>query len=193
MEINFSEIDQQNPYLNKKTEPYLNEINNSNINETNTNYWEQPKVEKPKIKKVSFDDILTNMNLIVSKDGTLRSMIPKTNNIFNFNSDYNEEQPQQYPQQQYRQQEPLDPSVKHSFIYNKYFKDYKDATTPPEIKVPKTMEEYKKMLLEDKIERIKQQKRISEIKSTKLFFTTNTGGNGTISSSRNNLKSMNFR
>ena len=49
------------------------------------------------------------------------------------------------------------------------------------------------MLLEDKIERIKQQKRISEIKSTKLFFTTNIGGNGPINSSRNNLKSMSFR
>jgi DNA segregation ATPase FtsK/SpoIIIE-like protein len=214
MEINFSEIDEQNPYLNEKANPYLNETNQPNLNETNTNYWEQPKVEKPKIKKVSFDDILTNMNLVVSKDGTLRSMIPKTN-VFNFNSDYNEQQQQpqnqyqqhqqqQYrqPQQQYRQQpqnqyrqqqEPIDPSVKHSFIYNKYFKDYKDATTPPEVKVPKTMEEYKKMLLEDKIERIKQQKRISEIKSTKLFFTTNTGGNGPINSSRNNLKSMSFR
>jgi hypothetical protein len=212
MEINFSEIDQQNPYLNEKANPYQNQTNQSNLNEINTNYWEQPKVEKPKIKKVSFDDILTNMNLVVSKDGTLRSMIPKTNNIFNFNSDYNQQQypQQQYPQQQYPQQpqnqyrqqpqeqyiqqEPLDPSVKHSFIYNKYFKDYKDATTPPEVKVPKTMEEYKQMLLEDKIESIKQQKRISEIKSTKLFFTTNTsGGNGPINSSRNNLKSMSFR
>jgi hypothetical protein len=226
MEINFSEIDQQNPYLNEKSNPYLNETNQPNLNEINTNYWEQPKVEKPKIKKVSFDDILTNMNLVVSKDGTLRSMIPKTNNVFNFNSDNNQQQQypqqqysqqqysqQQYPQQQYSQQqyqqpqnqyrqqpqnqyiqqEPLDPSVKHSFIYNKYFKDYKDATAPPEVKVPKTMEEYKQMLLEDRIERIKQQKRISEIKSTKLFFTTNTGVNGPIISSRNNLKSMSFR
>ena len=220
MEINFSEIDQQNPYLNEKANPYQNQTNQPNLNETNTNYWEQPKVEKPKIKKVSFDDILTNMNLVVSKDGTLRSMIPKTNNVFNFNSEYNQQQypqqqqysqqqysqqqyqqQQQYPQQQYPQQpqnkyiqqEPLDPSVKHSFIYNKYFKDYKDATAPPEVKVPKTMEEYKQMLLEEKIERIKQQKRISEIKSTKLFFTTNAGGNGPINSSRNNLKSMSFR
>jgi hypothetical protein len=194
MEINFTEIDQQNP------NPYLNETNEPNLNETNTNYWQQPKVEKQKRKKISFDDILTNMNLVVSKDGTLRSIIPKTNNIFNFNSDYSEEQQytqqQQYtqPKNQYIQQEPLDPSVKHSFIYNKYFKDYKDAVAPPEVKVPKTMEEYKKMLLENKIERIKQQKRISEIKSTKLFFTTNTsGGNGPINSSRNNLKSMSFR
>jgi hypothetical protein len=225
MEIKFSEIDQQNPYLNEKANPYLNETNQSNLNETNTNYWEQPKVEKPKIKKVTFDDILTNMNLVVSKDGTLRSMIPKTNNVFNFNSDYNQQipdqqnqyqnqyqhqyqQPQNQYQQpenqyqnqyqtqyqnQYRKQEPIDPSVKHSFIYNKYFKDYKDVMVAPEVKVPKTMEEYKKMLLEDTIERIKQKKRISEIKSTKLFFTTNTGGNSHINSSRNNLKNMSFR
>ena len=59
--------------------------------------------------------------------------------------------------------------------------------------MPKTMEEYKQMLLENKIERIKQKKRISEIKSTKLLFTTNTGQNGAINSSRNNLKSMSFR
>jgi hypothetical protein len=229
MELNFYEIYQENPYINKKANPYLNEtiepnLNEKiepNLNEINTNYWEQQKVEKPKIKKVSFDDILSNMNLVVSKDGTLRSMIPKTNNVFNFNSDYNQQQypqpqnqyiqpqnqytqpqnqyiqPQnQYiqPQNQYIQQEPLDPSVKHSFIYNKYFKDYKDAVAPPEVKVPKTMEEYKQILLENKIERIKQQKRISEIKSTKLFFTTNTSaGNGPINSSRNNLKRMSFR
>ena len=93
MEINFSELDQQNPYLNEKTNPYLNE--------TNTNYWEQSKIEKPKRKKVSFDDILTNMNLVVSKDGTLRSMIPKTNNMLNFNTDYNEQIPDQHQQQHY--------------------------------------------------------------------------------------------
>ena len=208
MEINFNELNQQNSYLNEKTNPYLNE--------TSTNYWEQSKIEKPKRKKVSFDDILTNMNLVVSKDGTLRTMIPKTNNMLNFNTDYNEQilnhQQQQYPQQQHYQQqqqqyqqrqypqqqqyikqEPIDPAVKHSFIYNKYFKDYKDATVAPEVKVPKTMEEYKQMLLENKIERIKQQKRISEIKSTKLFFTTNSEVNGPINSSQNNLKRMSFR
>jgi hypothetical protein len=227
MEINFTEIDQQNPYLNNQDNPYINQTNH-----TSTNYWEQSKIEKPKRKKVSFDDILTNMNLVVSKDGTLRSMIPKTNNILDFNSDYNQQIPdqyqqqhqqqqykqqqyqqqqyqqqyqqQQYQQQQYKQQpyqqhqnqdrkqEPIDPSVKHSFIYNKYFKDYKDATVAPEVKVPKTIEEYKQMLLENKIERIKQKKRISEIKSTKLLFTTNTGQNSNINSTRNNLKSMSF-
>jgi hypothetical protein len=175
MELNFSEIEEQNSKIN--------------------NYWEQPKKVEQKKKKVSFDDILTNMNLVISKDGTLQSMIPKTN-IFNYNNDFSQQQqPSSNIQQShnYNKQEPLDPSVKHSFIYNKYFKDYKDATTPePVIRVPKTKEEYKQMLLEDKMNRIKQKKRISEIKSTKLFFTTNAGQNGAINSSRNNLRSMNF-
>lgn len=215
MEITFTEINEQNPYLNERANPYQIKTNNPYLNETNTNYWEQSKIEKTKKKKVSFDDILTNMNLVVSKDGTLRSMVPKTNNILDFNSDYNQQIQNQYqgqyqnqyqgqyqsqpqgqyqnqPQSQYRKKEPIDPSVKHSFIYNKYFKDYKDVTITPEVKVPKTMEEYKKMLLENKIERIKQKKRISEIKSTKLFFTTNTGQNGHINSNRNNLKNMTF-
>jgi hypothetical protein len=42
-----------------------------------TNTVKSQKIEKR--KKVSFDDILTNMNLVVRKDGTLQSMTPKTN------------------------------------------------------------------------------------------------------------------
>ena len=169
------------------------------------NYWEQPKVEIPKKKKVSFDDILTNMNLVVNKNGVLQSMIP-TQNVFSQEENYSQPQ-QQYSQsysqqysQQYRQpqqppqQQSLDPSVKHSYIFNKYFKDYKDAVAPePEIRKPKTMQEYRQMLLEDRIKRIEQQKRISHIKSTKLMFTTNSGNNGNIQVSNNTLRSMSFR
>jgi hypothetical protein len=58
------------------------------------------------------------------------------------------------------------------------------------------MEEYRQMLLEDKIKRIQQQKRIAEIKSTKLLFTTDTNANTdnklSIRPSVNNLKNMNF-
>jgi hypothetical protein len=222
MELNFSEIEQTNPYLNVNKNPYVKKIDN---------YWEknvikddQIKVEERK-KKVTFDDILSNMNLLVSKDGTLQSMIPKTN--INLDRDpysqqqqqqqyqysqqqqqqqcqYSQQQQQQqyqYSQQQQQQQysqpyyqeniqkeEPLDPSVKHSFIYNKYFKDYKDINEKPHVKVPKTMEEYKKMLLEDKINRIKQMKRISEIKSTRLLFENVKN----IKATKNNLKMLNF-
>jgi hypothetical protein len=165
----------------------------------------KPTVEKPKRKKVSFDDILSNMNLVVNKNGALQKMIP-TQNMFTRESqepiqaDYIRVQQQpdytrQQPDYTRQQQQPLDPSVKHSYIFNKYFKDYKDANTSlePEVKVPKTIQEYRQMLLEERIKKIEQQKRISQIKSTKLMFTTNTGNNGNIQASKNTLRSMSFR
>ena len=137
MELNFSEINNINTKI-----PYDSKNNNPE------KYWEQKQIQ-PK-KKVSFDDILSNMNLVVNKSGTLQFMS---------HNNPNEEQ-QQYPQQQQQQQqqypqqlqvnktiEKLDPSVKNSYIYNKYFQDYKDANpVSREVRVPKTMEEYKKML-----------------------------------------------
>jgi len=193
MNINYSDLDpeEQNSYENFDYNEYEQSENNSQ------QYWEQ-KPQQPKKKKVSFDDILGNMNLVVNKGGVLQFMAPNQPQNFPNNSPQNSYNPNNYnnPQIYNPQQRPnepaLDPNVKHSFIYNKYFKDYKDVTVTPEVKVPKTMEEYKKMLLENKIERIKQKKRISEIKSTRLFFTTNTGQNGNINSSRNNLKNMSF-
>lgn len=167
------------------------------------NYWEQPIVEKPKKKKVSFDDILTNMNLVVNKNGTLQKMIPTTN-LFDtgfqepIQPEYTRKTPDYTRQQETpeynKKKEPLDPSVKHSYIFNKYFKDYKDAIHPePEVKVPKTLQEYRQMVLEERKKRIEQQKRISQIKSTKLMFTTNSGNNGNIQASSNTLRNMSFR
>ena len=48
------------------------------------------------------------------------------------------------------------------------------------------------MLLEDRIKSIEQKKRISEIKSKKLFFTSNIGNQGAIQSTKNNLRNMSF-
>ena len=96
----------------------------------------------------------------------------------------------------------LDPQVKNSHIYNKYFKDYKDpgAEYVQEVKVPQTIEEYNRMVLEENIRRIQERKRIAQIKSTKLFFESNNNGNsssnisnnGKIGVSKNNLRMMNF-
>lgn len=171
MELNFTELTDNN---------LGTAVDNTDANNFE-NYWEQKETTQKKKKKVSFDDILSNMNIVVNKSGVLQYMAPLQEMV--------EEQPHY---------EQLEPAVKHSYIYNKYFKDYQDAQAPPpQVRTPKTMEEYKKMLLEDKIERIKQQKRISEIKSTKLLFTTNpvyTGQqrNIRVSSSSNNLRKLNF-
>jgi len=195
MDLNFSELD--------------------NIDTTNkageTNYWEQqskPVTAPQKKKKISFDDILSNMNLVVNKTGVLQCMVP-------INNKQNEEYPpqkQQYSQQQQNQQQyyqeyteqppnktqvkkqdPLDPSLKHSYIFNKYFKDYQDAAPPaPEVKTPKTKEEYFRMIHEERLRRIQEAHRISQIKSRKLMFTANNTYQENVRTTANKLHKMSF-
>ena len=194
------------------------ELNFSELENTNSdNYWENyNETEKKTKKKVSFNDILTNMNLVVNKNGVLQKMIPttpnyqeepnlyddynynannldQTNNNNNFNNNFNN--PNNFVQKKQNPNiinTPLDNSVKHSFIYNKYFKDYADAKPPePEIRVPKTMEEYHQMLLEDKIKSIEERKRIAQIKSTKLLFTTNGVINNNTNNGQTNIRPTN--
>ena len=203
MDLTFSEIDNNNA-------GYPNE-SRTNINYDK--YWETPppqEVEKPTKKRVSFDDIMRNMNLVVSKTGVLQSVRPQMQQSQQSHQYQQQSQPQQYqpqqqshqyqPQQQYQPQHqpqqiqaPLDPSVKHSYIYNKYFKDYQAvAPEEPEIKVPKTKEEYFRMVAEERIRQIEEKKRISQIKSTKLLFTTNAGPQGTVQASKNTLGKLRF-
>ena len=195
MNIHFSELD-NNVEHNFDYESQFNEPQQ---------YWDQAPVKK---KKVSFDDILSNMNLVVNQKGVLQFMQPVQNDEYldqqhetQMQQPYQEyvaqqlAQRQQQPYQQQQSHAPIDPGLKNSFLYNKYFKDYKDdiSSYEPEIRVPKTMEEYRQMLLEDKIKELQQKKRISEIKSTKLMFTTNISNqSNTIRPTRNNLRSMNF-
>lgn len=177
MEINITEIDSANS---------MNPYENFNYN----SYWESEKkpVENTKKKKVSFDDILLNMNLVVNEKGVLQLMGPQ-NNTNNYHV-----QTTTIP----NSQEPIDPSVKHSYIYNKYFKDYTNNIQPQiEVKVPKTIEEYRQMVLEERIKAIENKKRIEEIKSTKLMFTAGptiapSNNLRNINASRNNLRKMSF-
>jgi hypothetical protein len=205
MDLNFSELDNIDT-INTAGEP--------------NNYWEQqskPTTAPKKKKKISFDDILSNMNLVVNKTGVLQSMA-LVNNTQNEEypqqqqPQYSQHQNQQYPQQpqqqqqyyqeynekppnktQVKKQEPLDPSVKHSYIFNKYFKDYQDAVPPaPEVKTPKTKEEYFRMIHEERIRRIQEVQRISQIKSRKLMFTANNTYQENIRTTANKLHKMNF-
>lgn len=150
------------------------------------------------------------MNLVVNQKGVLQFMQPNPVQNDDFYSQPYQQQPyQEYvaqqmvkkPQQNSQQnsqqgnQVPIDPAIKNSFLYNKYFKDYKEATTDePQVRVPKTMEEYKQMLIQDKIKQLQQKKRIAEIKSTKLLFTTNNNTNNNVihGSRNNNLRNMGF-
>jgi hypothetical protein len=176
MNLNFTEIDD------------LGENDNFDVN-----YWEksQTKVEK---KKFNYDDILNSLNMVVNKNGVLQYMTTNAGQV----------EEQQYSQQSTKQQKgkPLEPQVKNSHIYNKYFKDYKDpnAEITQEVKVPQTIEEYRRMILENHIKRIQERNRIAQIKSTKLLFESNNNGftnnsngnNGKIGVSKNNLRRMSF-
>jgi hypothetical protein len=203
MDLTFSEFDNND-------DGYPNE---SYANMNSDRYWEAPTTPappKPEKKRVSFDDIMRNMNLVVSKTGVLQSLRPQQPQDQQQYPQHQQQYPQhqqQYPQhqQQYPQhqqpsqpvqkQEPVDPSIKHSYIYNKYFKDYQGAAQPePEIRVPKTKEEYFRMVAEERKRQIEEKIRISQIKSTKLMFTTNAGPpQGAVQASRNTLRKLSFR
>lgn len=206
MELNFTEIDD----LDKKSYGNVDVNNNKSAGLNQPKYWEKTKKnnDTPKKKKVSFDDILSNMNLIVNKNGVLQSMVPKQPQYYPEQYDEPQYQQQPYQQQPYQQQpyqqqqqnnDPLDPAVKHSYIFNKYFKDYKDANDEfkPQVKVPKSIEEYKQMVLEERVRQIQERNRIAQIKSKKMLFTSHPNieqnrNQGVIRASKNSLRSMKF-
>ena len=184
MNLNFTEIDD------------LGNNDNFDVNGYQTNnYWETSnvKAQEPKKKKINYNDILNSLNLVVNKSGVLQ-YISTTDNQEPY---YDEKQQYSHqPQQQPNKGKPLEPQVKNSHIYNKYFKDYKDPNVEyiEEVKVPQTVEEYNRMLLEDRIRRIQERNRIAKIKSTKLMFERNNTqiNTGNIRVSKNNLRMMNF-
>ena len=195
MEINFAEIDN----LGDNSQGNFDITGYEALSDNKTRkYWESVKKVENKRKKVSFDDILSNMNLVVNQNGVLQYMEPIQHN--NNNEEYNYNQ-YQAPYQEHQKSEPLDPNVKHSYIFNKYFKDYKDANTSnvPVPRVPQSLEEYRQMVIEDKIKAIQQRNRIAQIKSTKMLYTNNISNsgvintNGNLRASKNNLRNMSFR
>ena len=153
----------------------MEEIENPNSNKGEIKYWENAKPQQK--KKVSFNDILNNMNLVVSNDGVLQYMTSA-------------KAPEQQPSYEYQQQQNyVEPSVKHSYIYNKYFKDYKDMVAPQQgPRRPKTIEELKQMLREDKIKEMQRRIRVAQMKPKTMLYT-NTNG---IQIHKKNLNRMSF-
>ena len=192
------ELDNKNPYSNFDYKSY----------ETNsTNYWENGKEElnnQNKKKKVTFDDILTNMNLVVNKNGVLQFMCNNdTNEGNNFKGVNNSKETNIIQTNSLKAQntllkdEPMPQDVKHSYIFNKYFKNYVNVNhNVVEPRTPKTFEEYRQMLLDDKIKAIQHKKNIEQIKSTKLMFTIPSESYTVpknIVASKNTLRMMSFQ
>jgi hypothetical protein len=141
-------------------------------------YWEQPTsaTRTNQSRKVSFPDILSNMNLVV-ENGILKHIGPK-----------------KFAETKVIENEPI--IDKNSYIMNKYFNNY---INPPEPSypshIPQTKEEYIQILIEERQKRYEQQRRIKEIKSTQMNFTTNDNPvqRKPILPSNNTLRKMVFR
>jgi hypothetical protein len=107
-------------------------------------------VNKPKI---SYEDILSKMGMFVS-DGKLH-LVDK--NSVSFKNDA-----------EGKENKVITNIPQNSYIHNKYFKNELQAQNTIAPAPPKTLQEYKKRVLENYIERL----RINQIKSKKLLMPT---------------------
>jgi hypothetical protein len=129
MELKVEELPQEQPY---------------------PNYWSgtaEPAVNKKTSKKVSYNDILSSLNMVVSK-GVLQFANPTT---------------PPPPVMQTTMTSPHTP-IQNSYIHNKYFKDYLEPNAAPIQNKPPTRAEYLKYL--------QNQQQIARVKSKKLLFNT---------------------
>lgn len=181
MEIKYSEYDK----LDSSRKP---SVVNDHV------YWEQDAPKK-ETKRVSFDNILNGMNLVVDKSGTLKFARLKPTMAEDVHHSDQITKSVNYGNA-VPNSKPLPSVLKNSSIYNKYFKDYEDLNVEqPQVRVPKTMEEYKKMLWDDRMKKIKHQQLMSQIKPKQLLFVSNNNNINNrqpIAPSKNVLKKMSF-
>ena len=152
MELHISEIDQIPEKIAKinvikKTAPKFVQFDNQS-------QVKPPSQVKPQI---SYDDILSNMGMYV-KDGKLHTYSKSSLQVQNQVQNHN-----------------IIPEQKHSYIYNKYFKD--DIKQETSVRVPKSLLEYRNMLIQD----ILQKERVKRVKSTKILLpNTNMNTSGRV-------------
>ena len=207
MDLTFSELDEYNFQDSGFDHNNFNENNNSkndviNVNTnltTYTNYWHnneyQDNLKKNStMKPLTYDDILNSLNL-KAKNGNLE-FIEKNKPSFNehvtvkkqaitfdptLNINLNINVKKQ--QDNHVQMPEID---KNSYIYNKYFKNYKDESTIEHPKKPLTREEY----IQEYNRQLYEKKRIEQIKSKKLMFTRGNDVNISISNPNHNLNKL---
>ena len=185
MELSFTELD-----TNIDANIHDNRDSNIDIDSYKTYYDgltpqtrnnNNKRLNKPKKKTVSYDDILSSMNTIVI-DGKLE-FIRKDR----LQTIIENQQPQKWDTNKKKvtfNQMPQQQIDKSSYIYNKFFKGYKDETQNEieEPRRPLTKNELIKQLIINKANAINERNRIAEIKSTKLLFNNNNNRNIVINS-----------
>ena len=160
-------------------------------------YWNNPPTITNSKKKISYDDILSSLNLVVSSDGVLKKMSSKSSvvdstfyhdpkyigdqdNFINDLAPRKKFEPASFKPTTHKTKavsfnnnSALEPELKNSTIYNKYFKNYKDES-PILPRRPLSQSELRNMLIKDKINSIIQRKRVARIKSKNLLFNQNS-------------------
>jgi hypothetical protein len=145
-------------------------VENNNIQLQLESDHDQP-VKKPRFQhkrkqnEVTYDDILNSLGF-----GFNNGVLHKKETTA----------PQQYYQPNYQTEyvaqqskfQGVDPRVKNSAIYNKYFKKYKDPNYVEPPKIPLTPEQLKIQLIKDYVERVKAKRRIALIKPKKMLYST---------------------
>lgn len=124
------------------------------------------KVTRPQAieqkSKMSYDDILSKMGMFVA-EGQLHLLDNQPMKV-------QEQILQQYEQQQPIKQQPVKQQyvepIQNSYIHNKYFSN--ENQFEPQVRVPRTLQEYRNMLVHDII----QKQKIKQMKSTKLVMPT---------------------
>ena len=192
--VNFNYSDTLEENYDAKNDEYMDEeLDNDNIqlniedNVENNSDKNRQNTKTPRFKhkrqpnEVTYDDILNALGF-----GFNNGVLHRKETT----------EPQQYHQPNYHNQQPLtqpkkktiDPAVKNSAIYNKYFKNYKDTNYVEEPQIPLTPEQLKIKLIHDYIERVKARKRIALIKPKKMLYSTQNVG---FSGARQNPANLN--
>jgi hypothetical protein len=119
-------------------------------------------------KAVSYEDILSKMNMYVS-NGKLHLVDRNDFNKIAPHANLNPSNPISNPSNPNPNNPISNPSnPNNSYIHNKYFKNTL-TQNESNVRKPQTLQEYKLMLLQDYI----QKQKIKQIKSTKLVMPTN--------------------
>jgi hypothetical protein len=155
MQLNIYELNENHAEYrenNELIEPLFEEIpeNTISIKKNAPQSILKKNVNKPKI---SYEDILSKMGMFVS-DGKLH-LVDKNSVSFKNDAEGAENQV-------------ITNIPQNSYIHNKYFKNELQAQNTIAPAPPKTLQEYKKRVLENYIERL----RINQIKSKKLLMPT---------------------
>ena len=202
-----SGFDESHNFNNNNFNNEIINVNSSSNLTTYTNYWHKNNEQSNNVSKntvtmkpLTYDDILNSLNL-KAKDGNLEFIekqnkqqpvsVKKQNVTFDpsillNNLNVNQTQNVNVKKQQEVPIPQLHSADKNSYIYNKYFKDYKDESVVDEPKKPMTREEY----IQEYNRRIYEKRRIEQIKSKKLMFSRGNDVNISISNPQHNLNKL---